>query len=186
VFRPQVGSIQPQNVDRGTVCGVEFEFRRKLDLLGERLAPFTFGTNLALIASEVTIPAAEMASIRLQEPGARDRRELLGQSPYIFNADLTWQAPRGGTAATVSFNVVGPRLSLVQFGSLPDVYEQPAPALNFVLSHRLWRGLRVKLAAKNLLDPAREKTIGLIDRDLLYERYRAGRTFSLAFSYRFD
>jgi outer membrane receptor protein involved in Fe transport len=186
VFRPQAGSIQPQNVERGEVYGVELEFRRRLDFLGQAFAPFSFGSNLALIASSVTIPAAEMASIRLQEPNARGKRELLGQSPYVFNADLTWQGRRTGSAATMSFNVVGPRLSLVQFGSIPDVYEQPAPMLNFVFTQRVWRGLRLKFSAKNLLDPDRKKTIGLIDRELIYERYRTGRTFSLSATYLFE
>ena len=186
VFRPQVGSLQPQNVDRGTVAGVELEFRRNLGFLGAAFAPFTLGSNLALIESQVTIPEAEMSSIRLQEPAARARRELLGQSPYVFNADATWEGRSFGTTATASFNVVGPRLSLVQFGSMPDVYEQPAPALNLVVSQRLWRGLRLKFSAKNLLDPDRKKTIGLSDRDLIYERYRNGRTFSLSLSYLFE
>ena len=127
-----------------------------------------------------------MSSIRLQEPAARAPRELLGQSPYVFNADATWEGRSFGTTATVSFNVVGPRLSLVQFGSMPDVYEQPAPALNLVVSQRLWRGLRLKFSAKNLLDPDRKKTIGLSDRDLIYERYRNGRTFSLSLAYLFE
>lgn len=186
VFRPQVGSTQPQNVERGRVFGVEFEFRRGLEAFSPALAAFTFGANLALIGSRVTIPAAEMASIRLQDAAARDERELLGQSPYTFNADLTWQGRTSGTSATVSFNVVGERLSLVQFGSIPDVYEQPAPSLNLVVAQRLWRGLRLRFAARNLLDPEHRRTIGLADRDLNYERHRSGRTFSLSVSYLFE
>ncbi len=186
VFRPQVGSLQPQNVARGAVAGLEFEFRRALGYLTPALAPFSFGVNLALIDSKVTIPDAEMASIRLQESAAKNQRELLGQSPYVFNADLTWERRHSSTSATISFNVVGKRLSLVQFGSLPDVYEHPAPSLNLVVAQRLWRGLRLKVAAKNLLDPERKKTVGERSSDLVYERYRNGRTFSLSLSYLFE
>ncbi len=186
VFRPQVGSIQPQNVDRGSIYGVEFEFRRNLGAYGARLAPFSLGANLSLIDSQVSIPDAEMASIRLQEPGARNQRELLGQSAYMFNTDLTWERRASGTMATMSFNIVGRRLSLVQFGSLPDVYEQPAPSLNLVFSQQLWRGLRLKLAAKNLIDPDRKKTIGPANTGLIYERYRNGRTFALSLTYMFE
>jgi hypothetical protein len=42
------------------------------------------------------------------------------------------------------------------------------------------------LSAKNLLDPDREKTIGLNDRALVYSRYSDGRSFSLSASYLFE
>jgi TonB-dependent receptor len=186
VFTPATGATQPQNVAEGRVYGLEFEFRRGLGAFSETLEPVTFGANLALIGSSVTIPGAEMASIRLQEPNARDERELLGQSPYVFNADLTYSRRSSSTAATLSYNIVGERLSLVQFGSLPDVYEQPAGSLNFVLSQRLTDRLRLKFSAKNLLDPEREKLVGLQERDLVYERYRSGRSFALTLTWMFE
>lgn len=186
VFTPSTGATQPQNVDQGRVYGLEFEFRRGLGAFSEALDAFSVGANLALVASEVSIPAAEMASIRLQEPNAQDRRELLGQSPYVFNADLTYNRRASSTAATLSYNIVGERLSLVQFGSLPDVYEQPAGSLNFVLSQRISDRLRLKFSARNLLDPDREKLVGFEDRDLVYERYRSGRSFALALTWLFE
>src|SRR5690606_23844046 len=106
------------------------EFRRNLAFLGEGFSDLSFGANLALIHSEVSIPAPELALLRSFDPEADDKRDLLGQSPYVFNTDLTWAEPTWGTVATLSFNVVGERLSLVNHGPLPDVYEQPAPQLN--------------------------------------------------------
>lgn len=186
LYQPAVGSIQPQNVDRGTVYGLEFEFRRDLRFLGGRFDAFSLGANLSLIHSEVTIPSAEMQVLRSFDPSASDRRELLGQSPYVLNADLTYDRRVSGTTATLSFNVVGERLDLVNYGPLPDVYEQPAPSLNLVVSQRLSPRWRLKLSAKNLLDPDREKTIGLNDRSLVYSRYNDGRSFSLSASYLFE
>lgn len=186
VFTPSTGATQPQNVDAGRVHGFEFEFRRNLGTLREALKAFTFGFNAALVASEVSIPDAEMASLRLQEPQAKTRRELLGQSPYVINVDLSYNRRASGTAATVSYNVVGERLSLVQFGSLPDVYEQPAGSLNFVLAQRLTDRLRLKFSAKNLLDARREKLVGFENYDLVYERYRAGRSFAVSLSWLFE
>ena len=186
VFTPATGATQPQNVDKGKVYGVELEFRRGLGTFSEALKPFTFGANLAFIASEVSIPEFELASIRLQEPKARRTRELLGQSPYVFNADLSYARRASSTAATISYNIVGERLSLVQFGSLPDVYEQPSGQLNFVVSQRLTNRLRLKLSARNLLDADREKLVGLADRDLVYERYRMGRSFALSVTWLFE
>ncbi|MFO1446811.1 MAG: TonB-dependent receptor [Opitutaceae bacterium] len=186
LYQASVGSIQPQNVDRGTVYGVEFEFRRDLSCLGSRFSAFSVGANLSLVHSEVTIPEDEMRVLRSFDPGASGRRELLGQSPYVLNTDITYERPAWGTIATASFNVVGERLDLVNFGPLPDVFEQPAPSLNLVVSQRISSQWRLKLSAKNLLDPDREKTIGLNDRSLVYSRYREGRTFSLSASYLFE
>lgn len=186
LYEPSIGSIQPQNVDEGTVYGIEFEFRRSLGFIGESFDAFSVGTNLTFIHSEVTIPSAELAILRSFDPGADDKRELLGQSPYVFNADVTYDHQRTNTSATLSYNVVGERLDLVNFGPLPDVYEQPAPLLNLVVSQRLTDRWRLKVSAKNLLDPDREKTVGLQNSTLLWERSRAGRSYAVSLTYLFE
>ncbi len=186
LFQPSVGSIQPQNVEEGTLYGLEFEIRRGLDVLSDVLADFSVGGNLSLIYSEVTIPPAEMAVLLANDPNAEDTRDLLGQSPYVFNFDVSYDRPDWGTTATVSYNVVGPRLDLVNFGPLPDVYEQPAPLLNLVISQRLSSRWKLKFSAKNLLDPDKEKLIGTEIGDLVYSRYSSGRSFSISLSYLFE
>lgn len=186
LYDPTLGSIQPQNVERGTVYGLEFEFRRGLGAFTEVLRDFSLGANLALIHSEVTIPQAELTILRADDRGASDKRELLGQSPYVLNLDATWDRRSSGTTATLSFNVVGERLDLVNFGPLPDVYEQPAPLLNLVVSQRLADRWRLKLSARNLLDPDQEKTIGVAERTLVYARSRTGRTFGVSLTWLFD
>lgn len=186
VFTPSTGAIQPQNVDRGQVYGLEFEFRRSLGSISPLLESFNAGANVAFIGSKVTIPEVEMSSIRLQEPNAKASRELLGQSPYVFNADLTYSRRTSSTTATLSYNIVGKRLSLVQFGSLPDVYEMPAGRLNLVLSQRLSNRLRLKFTARNLLDVDREKLIQFEKYNLVYDRSHTGRSYSLALTYLFE
>ena len=137
--------------------------------------------------SEVSIPAAEYALLAAANPSASRTRELLGQSPYVFNADVNYTRNDWGTSATLSYNVVGERLDLVIFGPLPDVYEQPAPDLNFVLSQKIGLNWRLKLAAKNLINPDREKTISIPNGDdLTYSRYTSGRSYSLSLTYRFE
>jgi len=186
LFQPSVGSIQPQNVESGTVYGVEFEFRRSLEFMGDAFYRWSLGGNLTFIESEVSIPPAEMALLRAVDPQASAKRELLGQSPYVFNADISYNREDSGTSATLSYNVVGERLDLVVFGPLPDVYEQPAPSVNFVLSQRLSTHWKLKFSAKNLLNSEKEKLISLPTTDLIYSRYQTGRSFSLSLSYLFE
>jgi len=184
---PSIGSEQAQNADSGKVTGIEFEARLGLGAFNGRLSAFSVGGNLSLVQSEVPIPDEEMGSIRLVYPDADDTRELLGQSPYIVNFDLSYDNFSAGTNATLAFNIQGKRLHLVTFGALPDIYEQPAPELDFVFSQRLTRRLRLKFAAKNLLDPAFEKTLSHNGRDYYYyERFKRGRSFSLGLSYSFE
>jgi TonB-dependent receptor len=180
------GRIFPNNVDAGIAYGIEVEARRKLDFLGPRWEQLSFGLNAALIESEVTIPPDELALIRAVFPDARDHRPLYGQSPYIVNLDVTLQVPAWSSTFTLATGVFGERLDLVTTGALPDVFEQPAPSLDFIWSQRLFGSWRMKLAAKNLLDPHREKSLEHNGTTYFYERYRRGRTFSLSVSYDFQ
>ncbi len=183
---PSIGSEQARNADSGRVYGVEFEARLGLGRFSGRLSPFSIGGNLSLVESEVSIPAAEMGSIRIVYPEAGDTRDLLGQSPYILNLDFSYDDTGRGTSATIAYNIQGRRMHLVTYGALPDIYEQPAPQLDFILSQRLSRNLRLKLAAKNLLDPHFDQSLTHNGREYFHERHRRGRAFSLGLSYSFE
>jgi outer membrane receptor protein involved in Fe transport len=180
------GRIFPNNVERGTVYGVELEARRKLEFLGNAFRNLSVGFNASVMESEVTISPQELALIRAVFPNASDKRELFGQSPFIFNFDATLAVPNWGSSFTVAYNVSGERLDLVTTGALPDVFEQPAPALDFIWSQRLSRRFKVKFAAKNLLDPDREKTLEHNGTTYFYQRSTLGRSFSLSLSYEFN
>ena len=187
LFSPGVGSIQPQNVASAEVMGVEFEFRRNLTFLSSTLERWSVGGNLTFVESKVTIPEAERAILKAYDAGASTTRELLGQSPYVFNADVNYTRDEWGTSVTMSYNMVGERLDLVIFGPLGDVYEQPAPDLTFVLSQNLGRGWKLKLSAKNLLNSAKEKLIDIPGGEsLVYNRYTSGRSISLSLSCLFE
>lgn len=182
----EAGRIFPNNVGRGEAHGVEFEARRRLDAFSPALRHLSVGFNAALIKSEVRIPAGELALIRAVFPDASDRRELFGQSPYLFNFDATWRVPRWGSTFTAAYGVFGERLDLVTSGALPDVYEQPAPLLDFIWTQTISSRWRLKFAAKNLLDPRREKTLEHGGTTYFYERYNTGRKFSLSVTYSFQ
>ncbi|MGH8019415.1 MAG: TonB-dependent receptor domain-containing protein [Opitutaceae bacterium] len=183
---PSIGSEQAQNADSGEVYGIEFEARLGLGRFSDRLAAFSFGGNLSLVESEVSVPQAEMDSIRMAHPEAGGTRDLLGQSPYIFNLDFSYDDIGRGTSATIAYNIQGRRLHLVTYGALPDIFEQPAPQLDFIFSQRISRNLRLKFAAKNLLDPDFDKSFTHNGREYFYERYTRGRAFSLGLSYSFE
>jgi TonB-dependent receptor len=180
------GRIYPNNVDTGHAYGIELEVRRKLDVFSPALSNVSVGLNASLIKSQVAISAPELALIRAVFPGASDKRELFGQSPYLINVDATYRLPRSSSAFTLVYGVAGERLDLVASGALPDVYEQPAPTLDFIWSQRLSRVWKFKFSAQNLLDSAREKTLEHAGTTYVYDRYTRGRKFSLSVSYDFN
>jgi len=88
-----------------------------------------------------------------------------------------------GTTASMVYNISGPRITLTKLNT-QDVYEQPAPSLDLVLSQRISRHAAIKFSARNLLDPQIERTYGK-NGDLTYSSYTRGRTFILALNYDF-
>jgi outer membrane receptor protein involved in Fe transport len=171
------------NRPKAKVYGVEFEARKNLGFIDSLLSDFTLGGNLSLIQSEVDLTEEELIAKEPRVPGTSSTRPLYDQSPYIFNVDLTYDNRDIGTAATVAYNLFGPRISIASLNT-EDIYEQPFGTLDFIVSQKFARHLSVKFSAKNLLDPKIERTYGE-NSNLLYSSYRRGRTFGLSLSYDF-
>jgi len=163
--------------------GIEFEARRNLDFLGDSFKNFSIGGNVSLLQSEVRLSTNDLAAKQNFFTNASPTRPLYDQSPYIVNLDLSYNNPRAGTSASLIFNVAGPRLSIVKLNT-QDVYEQPAPGLDFIISQKISRNATLRFAAKNLLNPRYERTYGK-DSNLLYSSYQRGMAFGLSLSYEF-
>jgi TonB-dependent receptor len=160
----------PRNSDHGRNSGVEIEARLGLGRIVRALAPFALNSNASFISSRVTLPPS-VSRLGSQE------HPLQGQADYLVNASLSWASVRG-VDASVMFNAVGKRLSALGVNPLPDVYAQPTRTLDAAANVSLLRALRVKLSAKNLLDPRYRWLQG--GREV--SSYRAGRSYSVAFS----
>jgi TonB-dependent receptor len=121
-----------QNADKAYSAGIEFEMRKKLDVLSANMKNFTFQSNLALIKSRVSDAALNLD------------RSLQGQSNYLVNVGLLYDAPKKGLNATLLFNLIGERIFLVgdkaAGSSSPDVYEAPRPLLDFQLAKKIIKG----------------------------------------------
>ncbi|MCL4176904.1 MAG: TonB-dependent receptor [Verrucomicrobia bacterium] len=174
--------VSYENRESARIYGVEFEVRQRLDFVSPLWAPFSVGGNFAWIESEVPLTPEELTARRRIDPGADDTRQLYDQSPYVVNADLTYEHPRWGTVATVLFGIYGPRIFIADPQGL-DVYEQPVPVLDFVLSQRLGKHWRLRFSAKNLLDPPYERTYSEERTEYLHTRITKGRTFGLTVAY---
>lgn len=177
------GSVQFNNVDKANVFGLEFEFRKSLDFLSERLSALQLGSNVTMVHSSVDIPPSEMIAIQVLDPNAEASRSLQGQSPFIINTDIRYHGTRYGTVAGLHYNVYGRRLSSVSFGAAPNVFEMPQHILNFTLTQKLWQGLSFKMAARNILGAEYKEVQTFKGKDYVVRKYSPGRTFSLGLSY---
>jgi TonB-dependent receptor len=177
------GELQYQNAPRGEVSGIEVELRKNLGFLSERLRGVSGGFNFTWVESAVDITPAELALIRIYEPGAGATRELTGQSPYLVNLDLTYHHARLGTTVSVYYNLFGERLSQVSPPGTPNVFEQPAPTLDVIWSQRLAERWKLSLSGKNLLDRAAEETYTYRNQDYVRSSHRRGVTTSLGLTY---
>lgn len=174
-----------QNVERGTVYGIEFEMRKQLGSVLPALEHFDLTANYAIIRSEVTIPEAELIQIRETQENPATTRALTGQSPYVLNLDLGYVHPRYAVSANVSYNRFGDRLSRVTIGAAPDVYERGYDSMSMNVSKTIGRHFTLSASATNLLNPRVVYSQRFKGQEYLYQQYRSGRTFSLGVKYSF-
>lgn len=177
------GEVGYQNVDEARVLGLEFEVRKGLAFLAPRLDGLVAGANLTLCRSEVNVPATELLIRRSLNPTTPATRPLQGQSPFLLNLDLSYGNPRTRTTAGLHYNLFGRRLSEVSLGGTPDVYEEPRGTLDATLAWGINHAYQVKLAAKNLLDPAVRQVYPFQGREYVAHEHRIGRSFSVGLAY---
>ncbi len=173
------------NSEEATVWGLEFEARQNLGMFDEALDQFSVGVNATYINTEVPIEP-DIQQLKLNATGELfTDRPLFDQSPYIINADVSYDNVRSGTSATLSFYYAAERLALVANGGW-DIYEQAAPSLDLVVSQRLGQRFKIKFSARNLLNPEIINSYsvnGSDDREFIYSQYTKGITFGVSFGY---
>jgi outer membrane receptor protein involved in Fe transport len=132
-------NINFHNEDSAQLFGLEVEARLGLGRFDEALAPFSAAANFSLIHSSV-----ELAN--------GSTRAIQGQSPYVVNVALGYDAEKTGTQADLLYNVFGRRIEATGSAGTSDVYEEPFHRLDLTVSQKLPRQLRLKLSAINLLN----------------------------------
>jgi TonB-dependent receptor len=185
------GTQSYRNVESADIYGIEFEVRQRLGRLVPAFAEIpvldglALGLNASLVQSSIAVDSTELALRRAIDPDAPATRALQGQSPYLVNADLTYENPETGTNVGLYYGVFGRRLSRVSGGNVPDVYEEPSPQLDLVASQDVFRDWRVKVTAKNILGSSFRE---VYDADFpggtpVYVGYDRATSFSIGISY---
>ena len=174
IIRPTAQlSVTFQNAKAATNYGIEFEFRRRLDILSPSLEPLSINTNVTLVKSQIEINP----DIGVQ---TSNERALQGQSPYAVNVTLSYDKPDQDFQANLLYNVFGRRISEVGAQGLPDVFEQPRHQLDFNMKKKFGH-FAFKVSTKNLLD----SKVLFKQKEGIFREYKIGRSLSLGISYEY-
>jgi len=175
--------IKPINVDEAKIYGVELEYRKNLGFISNGLKDFKFSTNVSFIHSETEVQDVELVSIRENFISDFDaKRPFQDQSPFLFNASLTYNNLDNGLDGILSFNNFGDRLAEASLSGL-DNFEKSRPQLDFSIRKRFAEKYSVKFGVDNILNSDFQKVINYNDTEYVFERYQRGVSFKVGFSY---
>jgi hypothetical protein len=131
-----------RNVDRGTVFGAEAELRKQLT------PHLKIDFNASFIYTHISLPEEGLYTDK--------KRQLQGASPYLLNLDVNY-APGLSHDRQLSlsavYNLQGPRISSVGINGVNNVVEEALHSLDLIALYGFGRGMKLKLQAKNLLNP---------------------------------
>jgi outer membrane receptor protein involved in Fe transport len=145
----------PVNFPTGNLDGIELEARQDLGRLWEPLTGLLLGANATFINSEVTLSAEESAGFSLPNIDVpTTTRDMTGAPDYLFNAYLTWESEETGTQVGLFYTLTGDTLVAGATQSnghfVPDVYATPTDTLNFSVTQKFGKWLKLTVQAKNL------------------------------------
>jgi len=182
------------NTDEAFLFGAEFEFQTTLGyiLKKESLDHISFGANVTLLDSEVTISDELQDELNL----TNSSRRLQGASDFLLNADINYDIEfieGWENRFTLLFNTFSERISAVGSGvgsvQFEDEFEQPFNNLSFIWSNKIGKHIEASFKLNNILNDTYERTI--IDSNpgqsgnVSEVSYQTGTSASLSFSYKF-
>ena len=162
------------NAEGAKNLGVELEVRKGLGWIAESLERTSFFANATLMNSDIEINQSLTGAFQTAQ-----NRAMVGQSPYVLNAGLTYANDDNTLNATVLYNVAGRRINSAAELPLPNVYEEARHALDLSLRFPLLGGLKGKADVENILDSPYELLQGTVTREF----YRTGRKISFGMSW---
>ena len=164
-----------KNADQAENYGVEFEIKKKLGFLSDKLRNFSFIGNLSLIHSDIKV--AKSAGFQASS------RPLQGQADYISNFGLYFEDFNSRLSASLIYNKVGESIARVGFANLGDIIELPRDQVDFNMTTKLMKHFTFKISVKDLLDQDQKFMQRTLDGDKTAELWKSGRTISTGLAY---
>ncbi len=183
-----------QNAQSAKVYGIEAEVRSLIGtFFGSSetglLNKFTIAANVALLKSEIKLSNYGLINVK----DLIAKRDLQGQSPYVFNGSLAYVNDKIGLSSTLSANKVGPRIYIVGTKNDVDIYEQGRTVMDFQVAKTFKDGKwEIKFNARDILSQKQIFFYDInqskkyeIDADRIFSQNQYGRVISLIATYKF-
>ncbi len=164
-----------RNINQGMAAGVEVELRKEV------VRDLVLGVNGSYMYTNVNL--GDEAAIYTDQS-----RGLQGASPYLVNADVTYQPTFGNDsqlALSLVYNFEGPRIEAVGILGMSNVIEKQDHQLNFVASYAVNGHWNVSAQVENILNTEKVFTQTVGNRDIVVQRYTEGISFEVGASYQF-
>jgi outer membrane receptor protein involved in Fe transport len=182
----------PVNYPEGELSGVEVELRADLGRYWDALAGLSVGANATWIDSEVTLPQDEIDGFNLPNIMApMTTRDMTGAPNHLYNLYLTWDLEATGTQIGLFYTVTGDTLVAGAGQSnghfVPSAYATQLDTLNFSITQKIGKHLKLTFQAKNLTNPE-IKTVyrsAYIGGDVIRTSYTDGIEYSIGLSAEF-
>lgn len=154
------------NASDGQLYGVEIEFLKDLSFIDQDLANYFFTGNVTYSDSEVNICSSADSSNCLFEDQLKEAlntqesvtsvitnntRRLIGHSEWVVNFQMGWDALNNEHAATLVYNVFGPRIIVPGVSGFEDAEEQSFHSLDLIYTWYASYDSSVKVQLKNIL-----------------------------------
>lgn len=191
---PSVGGATPQlmttNGSSGEITGIEFEFLQDFNFID--VNNWFMSGNITLSDSEVDLGADQTDSlIELQIENAgfdfvdnfvtNNKRRLIGHSEWVANLQLGYDSDDGNHAASIVYNVFGPRIIVPGARTAQDAEEESFHSLDVVYTFYPSFNSTLKFKVKNVLNEDKEIT----QNELTKWSKEVGTSLDISYSYEF-
>ncbi|MFO7658279.1 MAG: TonB-dependent receptor [Bacteroidales bacterium] len=169
--------------DYACAAGLEAEFRKKLLSLANKHR-FNLGVN----ASYIHTRHHGLDKALFTEKNLNSAME--GASPYIVNADLTYNLVSGTFSmnSALVVNYLGDKIHTIGTRGFNTLYEESVTTLDFVNTFKINNHLGIGFKAMNLLNPEFNLTRKGSDSNVppaVIRSYKKGMSFDLSIKYKF-
>lgn len=191
---PSVGGATPQlmttNGKEGELTGIEFEFLQDFNFID--LNNWFLSGNITLSDSEVDLGASDEGSLieqQVENAGfdfvdnfvTNNKRRLIGHSEWVANLQLGYDSDNGNHAASVVYNVFGPRIIVPGARTAEDAEEESFHSLDVVYTYYPSFNSTLKFKVKNVFNEDKEIT----QNGLTKWSKEVGTSFDVSYSYEF-
>ncbi len=146
----QSGNARPSNVTTPTVnYGIEL-------VASKHFGNFGISANYTYTFSQISDKAVDYIykdTVLVANPTVGYKRTLVGQSPHLFNASVSYRSKRAGIKSSVTYTMQGENLSAINNSHLGfNRYQANYHNLGITLEKRIYKKFFITVKASNLLN----------------------------------